>query len=458
MPRLQRARCSTERFRALDARVCRRTRTACTTRSRPIRRWRVVRAPAAARRARADANSGGEIEVALRAGFTPDQISSSPASARRSAELERAVALGVRGHQRRVVRRDRAHRRHRARPTGREARIAVRINPDVDAGSHPHISTGSRATKFGVSLDEARAMIRDMARRPGLQLVGLHVHVGSQITTSRAARPRGAASSRDLARELIGRRASRSSTSTSAAGWASPYEPGQPVDVARGLRGGRAAGRARHRADASCSSPADGLSGRPASSLTEVVDLKRAAGGGCVRHRRCGHDRPDAAGALRRVARASSPSRPAPGAASPSTSSDPSARRPTRSAAGAASAAGRGRRSARDSRHRRLRRGHGVELQSPTDGRRGDGRAAALARHPAPADVDDMLQWDDADADRVRRTRPERQGNAGAAPARAAASRTAASVRAVVVSGLRHADRPGDRDRRSPASATSART
>ena len=62
------------------------------------------------------------------------------------------------------------------------ARVAVRINPDIDAMSHPGISTGRRTNKFGVAIEDARAMCREMATRGGLQVVGLHVHVGSQIT------------------------------------------------------------------------------------------------------------------------------------------------------------------------------------------------------------------------------------------------------------------------------------
>ena len=130
--------------------------------------------------ARADANSGGEIEVALRAGFDPADIVFTGVGKTRG-ELERAIAIGVlainaesTGEVARIA--------EIARTVGTRARVAVRINPDVDAGSHPHISTGSSATKFGVSIAEARGMLLDMARRPELQVVGLHAHIGSQIT------------------------------------------------------------------------------------------------------------------------------------------------------------------------------------------------------------------------------------------------------------------------------------
>lgn len=129
---------------------------------------------------RADANSGGEIEVALRAGFTPADIVFTGVG-KSPAELSQAVALGVKainaespGEVERIA--------AVARDLGTVARVAIRINPDVDAESHPHISTGLRSNKFGMSIDAARAMARDIGRHPSLQIVGLHVHIGSQIT------------------------------------------------------------------------------------------------------------------------------------------------------------------------------------------------------------------------------------------------------------------------------------
>jgi diaminopimelate decarboxylase len=131
--------------------------------------------------ASADCNSIGEIEVALKAGFTPGQIVFTGVG-KSGAEIARAVSLGLkainaesRGELERV---DAESRRQ-----GRRTRVALRVNPDVDAKSHPHISTGLRRNKFGVPLAGARALLREMAARPGLQVVGVHVHVGSQITT-----------------------------------------------------------------------------------------------------------------------------------------------------------------------------------------------------------------------------------------------------------------------------------
>ena len=81
------------------------------------------------------------------------------------------------------------------------ARVAVRVNPDIDARSHPHISTGLKTNKFGVALADARETCRRAAKLPGLEIVGLHIHVGSQITDLEPLR-RAAAALVVLAREL----------------------------------------------------------------------------------------------------------------------------------------------------------------------------------------------------------------------------------------------------------------
>ncbi len=128
----------------------------------------------------ADANSAGEIEVALRAGFTPDQIVFTGVG-KSDSELRRAVSLGVH-----AINAESPGEIDRieaiARDAGTRARVAVRVNPDIDAGTHHHISTGRRHDKFGVPIELAPALYRDMARKPALVLVGVHVHVGSQIT------------------------------------------------------------------------------------------------------------------------------------------------------------------------------------------------------------------------------------------------------------------------------------
>jgi diaminopimelate decarboxylase len=129
----------------------------------------------------ADVNSGGELEVALRAGFAPGEIVFTGVGKTR-AELERAIGLGVAAiNAESPGEVDRIERLAAAQ--GAVARVAVRINPDIEAGGHPHISTGHSATKFGMSAADAARMLRDVARRPWMHVVGLHLHIGSQITT-----------------------------------------------------------------------------------------------------------------------------------------------------------------------------------------------------------------------------------------------------------------------------------
>ena len=128
-----------------------------------------------------DANSLGEIELALRAGFQPSDIIFTGVG-KTPDEIDRAVALQLKainaesaGELERI---DRA-----AQARGTRVRVALRVNPDINSGTHPHISTGLHVNKFGVPLDQARAIYRRMVSQPGLQPVGIHVHLGSQIVT-----------------------------------------------------------------------------------------------------------------------------------------------------------------------------------------------------------------------------------------------------------------------------------
>lgn len=69
----------------------------------------------------------------------------------------------------------------RARRLGRVARVALRVNPDVFAETHPYISTGLREHKFGIAIDRAREVYRRAAALPGLEPIGVSLHIGSQI-------------------------------------------------------------------------------------------------------------------------------------------------------------------------------------------------------------------------------------------------------------------------------------
>lgn len=65
---------------------------------------------------------------------------------------------------------------------GLRARVSLRVNPDVDAGTHPYISTGLKGNKFGVAHDHALATYERAASLPGIEVVGIDCHIGSQIT------------------------------------------------------------------------------------------------------------------------------------------------------------------------------------------------------------------------------------------------------------------------------------
>jgi diaminopimelate decarboxylase len=131
---------------------------------------------------RADVNSGGELAVALRAGFDPKDIVFTGVGKTRE-ELEEAIVKGVG-----TINAESAGELDRiaaiAARIGRTARVAVRVNPDIDANSHPHISTGLRSNKFGVPLSDARRVYQERRALRGVQFVGVHVHIGSQITTA----------------------------------------------------------------------------------------------------------------------------------------------------------------------------------------------------------------------------------------------------------------------------------
>ncbi len=146
-----------------------------------------------------DANSGGEIELALRAGFTPEQIVFTGVG-KTPEELSRAVALGVK-----AINVESAGELDRlaqlAADRGTRARVALRVNPDIDARTHPHISTGLKMNKFGVPIEHAVALYREMASLPSLHPTGIHVHLGSQIVTLDPFR-RAAEAVVALAREL----------------------------------------------------------------------------------------------------------------------------------------------------------------------------------------------------------------------------------------------------------------
>ncbi|MBK6757806.1 MAG: diaminopimelate decarboxylase [Moraxellaceae bacterium] len=67
---------------------------------------------------------------------------------------------------------------------GKKARISLRVNPDVDAQTHPYISTGLKENKFGIAIDDALEVYQEAAQLTGLDVIGIDCHIGSQLTTT----------------------------------------------------------------------------------------------------------------------------------------------------------------------------------------------------------------------------------------------------------------------------------
>jgi diaminopimelate decarboxylase len=127
----------------------------------------------------ADVVSEGELRRALFAGMPPQRIVFSGVGKTR-AELEAALAAGI--HQINVESVPELRRLSEiATARGRTAPVAIRVNPDVDADTHAKISTGLRGNKFGIDLAEAVAAYRLATQLPGIEPLGLAVHIGSQI-------------------------------------------------------------------------------------------------------------------------------------------------------------------------------------------------------------------------------------------------------------------------------------
>ncbi len=127
-----------------------------------------------------DIVSGGELARVLAAGGDPSRVVFSGVGKTRT-EMRRALDAGVRGFN--VESLGELHRLAAvAGQAGRRARVSLRINPDVDARTHPYISTGLKSNKFGIAHDEALAAYRLAAALPGLEVAGIDCHIGSQIT------------------------------------------------------------------------------------------------------------------------------------------------------------------------------------------------------------------------------------------------------------------------------------
>lgn len=128
-----------------------------------------------------DIVSGGELQRVVSAGGDPAAVIFSGVG-KREDEIDLALKLGIRcfnvesaAELRRLAQRARLH--------GRRAPVSLRVNPDVDARTHPYISTGLKTSKFGIPIGQARALYRQACLDEALHVVGIDCHIGSQIST-----------------------------------------------------------------------------------------------------------------------------------------------------------------------------------------------------------------------------------------------------------------------------------
>lgn len=127
-----------------------------------------------------DIVSVGELERVLRAGGQPEKIVFSGVG-KRADEMARALDVGIRCFnveseaeldQLQAI----------AAQAGKRAPISLRVNPDIDAGTHPYIATGLKQNKFGIDISRAPAIYARAAQMPNLEITGVDCHIGSQLT------------------------------------------------------------------------------------------------------------------------------------------------------------------------------------------------------------------------------------------------------------------------------------
>ncbi|PPV41031.1 diaminopimelate decarboxylase [Ectopseudomonas oleovorans] len=128
-----------------------------------------------------DIVSSGELERVLAAGGEPSRIVFSGVGKSRD-DMRRALEVGV--HCFNVESSVELERLQRvAAELGVKAPVSLRVNPDVDAGTHPYISTGLKENKFGIDIEQAEAVYARAAELPNLDVIGVDCHIGSQLTT-----------------------------------------------------------------------------------------------------------------------------------------------------------------------------------------------------------------------------------------------------------------------------------
>lgn len=127
----------------------------------------------------ADVGSGGELHLALASGFSAADITYSGVG-KRDDEMRYALEQGIDAFNTESAE-EIAVLGAIASSMGKVARILLRVNLDIDAGGHEYISTSLKRTKFGVDWHEARGVLRRAQSTPGIEVRGIHSHIGSQI-------------------------------------------------------------------------------------------------------------------------------------------------------------------------------------------------------------------------------------------------------------------------------------
>ncbi len=129
----------------------------------------------------ADVVSIGELLAALATGFAPEKITFAGVG-KTDEEIELALRANIHAFNVESLE-ELSVINGIAEKCGIRAKVAIRVNPDVDAKSHPYISTGLKENKFGIDMENAREAFIYASKQPSLEVVGIHVHIGSQITS-----------------------------------------------------------------------------------------------------------------------------------------------------------------------------------------------------------------------------------------------------------------------------------
>ncbi|MGE5445744.1 MAG: diaminopimelate decarboxylase [Ignavibacteriales bacterium] len=126
-----------------------------------------------------DVVSGGELFRVLRAGGEPSKVVFSGVG-KTEEEMKSAIEAGILFFNVESV--EELHLLNNvAKGIGKKARIALRVNPDIDPKTHPYISTGLQKSKFGIEIGKAVDVYKEAARMEGIEVVGIDAHIGSQI-------------------------------------------------------------------------------------------------------------------------------------------------------------------------------------------------------------------------------------------------------------------------------------